>query len=205
MRDLEIRGAGSLLGEIQSGHLEQVGYDTYCNLLDEVVKEIKGVEVKPEVDIQIDLNVTSYIPDEYISDANQKIEIYQDIALCKNEEDIQNVIDEIIDRFGNMPPELENLIDIARIKYLAKAQNISKIQSKKTAVVFTFETSKQEIDIHNILKKYGNKIKFSAGIKPMITLEIGTTNERQILNDTTQFLKDLNAIGAMGTAPNCTK
>ena len=194
MRDLEIRGAGSLLGEIQSGHLEQVGYDTYCNLLDEVVKEIRGEQIKPEIDIQIDLNVTSYIPETYIQDSNQKIEIYQDIALCKNEEDIQNVIDEIIDRFGNMPEELENLIDIARIKYLAKDKNISKIQSKKTAVVFTFETSKQEIDIQSILKKYGNKIKFSAGIKPTITLEIGSNNERQILNDTTQFLKGLGDV-----------
>ena len=191
MRDLEIRGAGSLLGEIQSGHLEQVGYDTYCNLLDEVVKEMKGIEVKPEIEIQIDLNVTSYIPEEYIEDSNQKIEVYQNIALCKNEEDIQNIIDEIIDRFGNMPEELENLIDIARIKYLAKDQNISKIMSKKTAVVFTFESSKIEIDINKLIKKYGNKIKFSAGIKPMITLEIGTTNERQILNNTTEFLKDL--------------
>ncbi|MCI8411759.1 MAG: transcription-repair coupling factor, partial [Clostridia bacterium] len=135
MRDLEIRGAGSLLGEIQSGHLEQVGYDTYCNLLDEVVKEMKGIEIKPEIDIQIDLNVTSYIPDEYISDSNQKIEVYQNIALCRKEEDIQNVIDEIIDRFGNMPAELENLIDIARIKYLAKALSITKIASRKTAVV----------------------------------------------------------------------
>ena len=189
MRDLEIRGAGSLLGEIQSGHLEQVGYDTYCNLLDEVVKEMKGIEVKSEVDIQIDLNVTSYIPETYIEDSNQKIEVYQNIALCKNEEDIQNVIDEIIDRFGNMPEELENLIDIARIKYLAKDLNISKIMSKKTAVVFTFESSKMEIDINNLIKKYGNRIKFSAGIKPMITLEIGTDNERQILNDTTEFLK----------------
>ena len=189
MRDLEIRGAGSLLGEIQSGHLEQVGYDTYCNLLDEVVKEMKGIEVKSEVDIQIDLNVTSYIPETYIEDSNQKIEVYQNIALCKNEEDIQNVIDEIIDRFGNMPEELENLVDIARIKYLAKDLNISKILSKKTAVVFTFESSKMEIDINNLIKKYGNRIKFSAGIKPMITLEIGTDNERQILNDTTEFLK----------------
>ena len=179
-------------GEIQSGHLEQVGYDTYCNLLDEVVKEMKGIEIKPEIDIQIDLNVTSYIPEEYIQDPNQKIEVYQNIALCNNEEDIQNVIDEIIDRFGNMPEELENLIDIARIKYLAKKQNISKIVSKKTAVVFTFEQNKQEIDISLILseliKKFGNKIKFSPGIKTMITLEIGTTNERQILNDVTEFL-----------------
>ena len=180
-------------GEIQSGHLEQVGYDTYCNLLDEVIKEIKGIEVRPDVDIQIDLNVTSYIPEEYISDPKQKIEIYQNIALCKNEEDIGNVIDEIIDRFGNMPPELENLIDIARIKYLAKELKIEKIASRKTVVIFTFSPiANQEeltIDIPELLKQYGTKIKFSNGIKPMITLEIGSTNERQILNDVTEFLK----------------
>ena len=142
---------------------------------------MKGIKAEPEVDVQIDLNVTSYIPDKYISDSNQKIEIYQNIALCKNEQDIQNVIDEIIDRFGNMPEELENLIDIARIKYLAKTQNVSKIVSKKTAVVFT--------DISDLVKKYGNKNRFSAGIKPMVTVEIGSNNERQILNDVTEFLK----------------
>ncbi len=189
MRDLEIRGAGSLLGEIQSGHLEQVGYDTYCHLLDEVVKEMKGIEIKPEIDLQIDLNVTSYIPETYIADANQKIEIYQNIALCQNEKDIQNVIYEIIDRFGNMPHEVENLIGIARIKYLAKQLQISKIASKNTSVVFTFEPNKFELDIPAIVKKYGNKIKFSAGIKPMITLQIGTKNEDQILNDVTEFLR----------------
>lgn len=191
MRDLEIRGAGSLLGEIQSGHLEQVGYDTYCNLLDEVVKEMQGTEIESDIDIQIDLNVTSYIPDEYIEDSAQKIEIYQNIALCRKEEDIQNVVDEIIDRFGNMPAELENLLDIARIKYLAKPFSISKIASKRTAVVFTFEQSKYEIDLQKLLKTYKNRIKFSPGIKTMITLEIGTTNERQILNDVTEFLKQL--------------
>ncbi len=190
MRDLEIRGAGSLLGEIQSGHLEQVGYDTYCNLLDEVVKEMQGIEVEPDLDIQIDLNVTSYIPDEYIPDSSQKIEIYQDIALCNNEEDIQNVVDEIIDRFGNMPSELENLLDIARIKYLAKGLYITRIASRKTAVVFTFEQSKFELDIPKLVAKYKNRLKFSPGVKPMITLEIGSNNERQILNDVMEFLKN---------------
>lgn len=191
MRDLEIRGAGSLLGEIQSGHLEQVGYDTYCNLLDEVVKEIQGVEIEPDVDMQIDLNVTSYIPDEYIEDSAQKIEIYQNIALCRKEKDIENVVDEIIDRFGNMPAELENLLDIARIKYLAKPFYISKIASRKTAVVFTFEQSKVKLDIQKLVGIYRNRLKFSPGIKAMITLEIGTTNERQILNDITEFLRQL--------------
>ena len=154
---------------------------------------MKGIEVRPETDLQIDLNVTSYIPDEYISDSNQKIEIYQNIALCKNEEDIQNVIDEIIDRFGNMPLELENLIDIARIKYLARPLRIEKIASKKMNVVFTFTpvSSPEElgIDLVKLIKHYGTKIKFSNGVKPMITLEIGSSNERQILNDVTEFLK----------------
>ena len=105
--------------------------------------------------------------------------------------DIQNVIDEIIDRFGNMPEELENLIDIARIKYLAKEQSIIKINSQKTAVVFTYEPNKFDLDINQIINKYKNKIKFSPGVKAMITLEIGTTNERQILNDVTEFVKTL--------------
>lgn len=154
---------------------------------------MKGIKIEPEVEIQIDLNVTSYIPDEYIQDANQKIEIYQNIALCKKEEDIQNVIDEIIDRFGNMPSELENLIDIARIKYLAKQLKINKIASKniksKAIVVFTFEPNEFELDLNQLVQKYGNKIKFSNGIKPMVTLEIQNNNERQILNEVTEFLK----------------
>jgi len=150
---------------------------------------MKGIEVLPETDIQIDLNVTSYIPDEYISDANQKIEVYQNIALCKNEEDIQNVIDEIIDRFGNMPKELENLIDIARIKYLSKEINIVKIMNKNQAVVFTFEQNRFKLDVNKLIQNYGNKIKFSAGVKPMITLEVKTSNEREILKTITEFLK----------------
>lgn len=189
MRDLEIRGAGSLLGEIQSGHLEQVGYDTYCDLLDQVVKEMKGIDIKEEQDVQIDLNITSYIPEKYISDANQKIEIYQNIALCKNEEDIQNVIDEIIDRFGNMPKELENLIEIARIKYLAKAQNIIKIASQKDFVVFTYEEKNFNVDVVELVKKYGNKVKISPGIKPRITLKVGSDDEKAIIKIVKEFEK----------------
>lgn len=79
--------------------MEQVGYDTYCKLLDEVIKEMQGIEVVEEKDVQIDIGVSCYIPDDFIENSTQKIEVYQDIALCRTEEDIQNVIDEIIDRF----------------------------------------------------------------------------------------------------------
>ena len=191
MRDLEIRGAGSLLGEIQHGHLEQVGYDTYCNLLDEVVREIQGEKITPEIDVQIDLDVTSYIPDEYISDSSQKIEMYQDIALCKNEEDIQNVVDEMIDRFGNMPNEIENLLDIARIKTLCKKLNISKVQGRRNFVLFMFETGELNIDINELVKKYRNRIKFTQGIKPQITLMLQDSTEKGCLKETMEFLKGL--------------
>ena len=191
MRDLEIRGAGSLLGEIQHGHLEQVGYDTYCNLLDEVVREIQGEKVIPEIDVQIDLDVTSYIPDEYISDSSQKIEMYQDIALCKNEEDIQNVVDEMIDRFGNMPNEIENLLDIARIKTLCKKLNISKVQGRRNFVLFMFEAGELNIDINELVKKYRNRIKFTQGIKPQITLMLQDSTEKGCLKETMEFLKGL--------------
>ncbi len=191
MRDLEIRGAGSLLGEIQHGHLEQVGYDTYCNLLDEVIKEMQGTVVQPEIDVQIDLDATCYIPDTYISDSSQKIEIYQDIALCKNEEDIQNVIDEMIDRFGNMPSEIENLLEIARIKILCKKIKISKVQGKRNFVLFMFEPGEINLDINELVKQYKNKIKFTQGIKPQITLALDNMTEIKMLREVKEFLENL--------------
>ena len=191
MRDLEIRGAGSLLGEIQHGHLEQVGYDTYCTLLDEVVKEMQGIKTEKEIDVQIDLNVTCYIPDEYIPDSAQKIEIYQDIALCKNEEDIQNVIDEMIDRFGNLPNQIENLINISRIKMLCKKLEISRVQSRRDGIVFTFDNPNPNIDILKIIQDYKNRLSFTQGIKPQIMLKLIKMSEREIIKETKDFLKYL--------------
>ena len=195
MRDLEIRGAGSLLGEIQSGHLEQVGYDTYCDLLDQVVKEMKGIEVKQEDDIQIDLDITSYIPDSYIKDSSEKIDIYQKIALCRTENDIQDVIDEITDRFGDMPKQLNNLLEIARIKQLSKQAGIIKITEKKNRttysqnIVFYFDKDKYNPNIIAILlKKYGTKIKFSTGIEPYITLLLKNQNDEQLVKEIKEFL-----------------
>ncbi len=190
MRDLEIRGAGSLVGEIQHGHLEEVGYDTYCKLLDEVIKEEQGIEVKPEINVQIDLNVTSFIPEEYISDSNQKIEIYQDIALCRNENDIQDVIDELIDRFGDIPSDVEKLFEISRIKQKAKILGVEKIASRKGSIVFTYDNDMFNPEIvDRMVKIYGNRIRFSPGLKPIITLKILDDDEKTILKETKEFLK----------------
>ena len=198
MRDLEIRGAGSLLGEIQHGHMEQVGYDTYCNLLDQVVKEMQGVEVEEEQDIQIDINISSYIPDSYIDNSSQKIEVYQNIALCRTEEDIQNVIDEIIDRYGIMPKELENLIEVARIKELCRTAGVVKVSEKKNMftnnqnVVFYFDKNKYNPDIVNeLLKKYNTQIKFSTGIEPYITLVLKNKEDEELIKELKEFLKSI--------------
>ena len=193
MRDLEIRGAGSLLGEIQSGHMEQVGYDTYCKLLDEVVKEMQGITVKQEKDIQIDINLSSYIPENYIEDTAQKIEIYQDIALCRNDKDIEDVIDEIIDRYGSMPQEVENLIEIARIKILCRTANVLKISQKADVVVFYLDKDNIKIDekiINILVEKYGPKLKFSQGVEPYITLKISSKDEIEII----RMIKELLTI-----------
>ena len=195
MRDLEIRGAGSLLGEIQHGHMEQVGYDTYCNLLDQVVKEMQGIEIEEDQEIQIDINISSYIPDSYIDSSSQKIEVYQNIAICRTEEDIQNVIDEIIDRYGVMPKELENLIEVARIKELCRKAGVVKVSEKKNMLtnnqnlVFYYDKNKYNPEIvDKLIKKYSYDIKFSTGIEPYVTLRIGNLKDEELIEKIKEFL-----------------
>lgn len=174
---------------MQHGHMSQVGYDTYCKLLDEVIKEMKGIQIEEEQDIQIEINISSYIPDTYIENSSQKIEIYQDIALCRNEEDIINITDEIIDRYGAMPKEVENLIEIARIKNLAKNVGIIKILQKQENVIFYYEPSKFEMKMVDMLiQKYKNRIKFSPAHEPYITYKI--LKQNSILEEIKDFLQE---------------
>ena len=172
--------------------MEQVGYDTYCKLLDEVIKEMQGIEIKEDIDVQIDLNVSTYIPDEYIKESSQKIKVYQDIALCRTEEDIQNVIDTVIDIYGDMPIQLENLIEIARIKELCKRNGILKIAQKISGIVFYFDANKFKMEIVDILlNKYKTKVKFSAGREPYITYKISAIGDAEILKEVKDFLVTL--------------
>lgn len=170
--------------------MEQVGYDTYCKLLDEVVKEMQGIEVQEEQDVQIDMNLSSYIPDSYIDSGSQKIEVYQNIALCRTEEDIQSIIDELIDRYGEMPKELENLLEVARIKEMARRANVVKVAQRKESVVFYFDKNKYNPDIiDKLIKKYEFYIKFSSGIEPYVTLKMKGDTKKKIIEEIKEFLE----------------
>ena len=171
--------------------MEQVGYDTYCNLLDEIMKEMQGIEVEEQPDIQIDMNISSYIPDEYIFESSQKIEVYQNIALCKTEEDIQNVLDEVLDRYGETPRELNNLIEVSRIKMMCKEKYIIKVSQRGKNIVFTFNNKKFDLSIvEKLLKIYGNKIKFSTG-NPYITLQVSSAENDILIKEVKEFINNI--------------
>ena len=193
LRDLEIRGAGNILGPEQHGHMEAVGYEMYCKLLDEAVREIKGETVLPEVDTQIDLKITAYIPTSYIENINQKIEVYQDIANMDKEEQISEIIDELIDRYGDISKEVMNLLDVARIKILARSLKILNVTQKGDNVIFEFDDPEtiKEGKVQILIDIYKSRIFFSSGVKPYITLKLQSKKDSDIVEEVVKILNIL--------------
>ncbi len=130
MRDLEIRGAGTVLGEEQSGHMELVGYDLYCKLLDTAVKELQGNKTKEDIETKIELSISALIGNSYISSELNRLEIYKKISFFTQKSDYENMIDELIDRFGEPPQETINLLKIGVLKMLCNNCNMSRISDK---------------------------------------------------------------------------
>jgi transcription-repair coupling factor (superfamily II helicase) len=125
MRDLEIRGAGDVLGPQQSGHLSTVGYDMYCKLIEEAVGEARGIAQTPEIDTRIDLRIDAYLPQEYVQQEKLRVEIYKRIAMVVDEETRMNIEDELIDRFGDIPGPVENLIRIAQLRGITRRLGVT--------------------------------------------------------------------------------
>lgn len=143
MRDLEIRGAGNLLGAEQHGHMEAVGYDLYCKMLDEAVKEEKGIVQQEDFETTIDLDVDAYIPPRYIPNEYQKLDIYKRIAGIENEEEYEDMMEELLDRFGEPPKSVQNLLAIANMKALAHRVYVKEIKQSGTDVkLYLFERAK---------------------------------------------------------------
>lgn len=190
MRDLEIRGAGSMLGEIQHGHIDEVGYDTYCKILDEVIKEEKGIKVEEEPEITIDINVSSFIPDTYIENTNQKMECYRNIAVCRTKDDFINIAEDLTDRFGKMPEEVINLIEIAKLKEKCRICGIIKVLQKQNNIIIYFEPDKCTLNMGELIHKYNDKVKFSTGITPYITYKL--QEKENIIEEIGELLKNVN-------------
>lgn len=168
MRDLEIRGTGNLLGVEQHGHIESIGYDLYVKFLNQAIRKLKGETVKETVDTTIDLSVDGYIPIKYIEDEEQKIEIYKKIAAVKDDKDYSELVDELVDRFGDMPKEVENLLDISYIKNNASDCYIQNITQSNRVITLEFNSAEHISPdlIHYLSEKYGNSIGFDLSKTP---------------------------------------
>ena len=169
MRDLEIRGAGNLLGEAQSGHMEAVGYDLYCKMLNDAVRRLKGdPTIEEEFETEIDIQVEALIPAKYIPSEYQKLDMYKKIAEIQNEEDYRDMQEELIDRFGDIPKVTQNLLYIARIKAKAHQTGIEQIIQKPNGIRFFLHESRA-VDgqkAAKMLKSYKEKLRYMPSEKP---------------------------------------
>jgi len=194
MRDLEIRGAGNLLGPEQSGHIAAIGFSLYTKLLEGTIEELKGKSDQKELKVEIDLNLDAYIPDDYIKYEARKIEIYKKIKSIENEDDALDTIDELIDRFGEPPVEIMRLINAGRLKSIASELNIELIKEKDAKIICQFINSKV-VDGKKLVEfsqKYRKKIKIKSAKKPQIIIKIDDPEniDKQLLN----MLRDLKNI-----------
>ena len=168
MRDLEIRGAGNLLGKVQHGHMEAVGYDLYCKMLNEAVKKEKGIETIEDFNTIVDLDVDAFIPNEYIMNEYQKLDIYKRIASCLNSAECDEMYDEMKDRFGNVPKSAENLLRISRIRLQAHKLYVVEIKGKNGEIRLMMHNG-AKIKVENIplfLQRHKKDLSFQASGTP---------------------------------------
>lgn len=189
MRDLEIRGAGNVLGAEQSGHMADIGYELYCKLVDDAVRRAKGeaVPYEPE-EITVELNVTANIPAWYIEDETIKLQMYKRIASIQTQEDMEDIIDELMDRFGDLPKETLNLLRISRIRTLSEKLALKRIHEKAGKVVVEFD-QRNPLSAYAFMKageRFGRKVFFHGGANPFVRL---SADRQGMLDDTVELLE----------------
>lgn len=177
MRDLELRGAGNILGVEQSGHMLSIGYELYCKLVEEAVAELTGrrPEEKPyEADTQVELSVSAFLPEDYVPDELTRLEMYKKISGIMSDEDRSEILDELLDRFGDPPGQANNLMDIAFLRNLASRCGIARIAKQQDKVVFLFEERSVlngEI-MAGLMDAYGPRLTVYGGVEPRIALHL---------------------------------
>ncbi len=173
MRDLELRGAGNLLGAQQHGHMNAVGYDLYCKMLNEAVKEAKGIHTMEDFETSVDLNVDAYIPDSYISNEFQKLDIYKRIAGIETQQDYDDMLEELLDRFGEPGKAVLNLLAIAKLKAIAHQGYVTEIKQTGKTVRFTlYEKARLNTEgFPALMQKYRRGLQFKNEQEPKFILE----------------------------------
>ena len=189
MRDLEIRGAGSLLGAEQSGHMLDVGYDMYMKLLNEAVLEARGIEVPQRAECSADLAVAANIPERYIESAEQRMDIYRRIALIRTEAEADDLTDELIDRFGDTPPGVNALIHVALLRGEAGRAGITDISQKAGCLRFTVaDFDMEKVSALYAKPSYKNRLRVEAGSRPCLSVKI--QNKARVIDEARSFVRD---------------
>ena len=187
MRDLELRGAGNLLGAQQHGHMADVGYDMYMKLLGEAVREAKGEEpAEEDADCLIDIRTDAHIPEEYIGSNQHRLEIYRRIADIRTKDDAEDVTDELIDRFGDVPAPVERLINIALLRSKARKLGITEVAQRNDHLLLYVTKLKSE-STADIVSRFNGRAMLSAGAKPYIAVRIKPgENTQELVNQILQ-------------------
>ena len=192
MRDLELRGAGNLLGAQQHGHMNAVGYDLYCKMLNEAVKEAKGIHTMEDFETSVDLNVDAYIPDSYISNEFQKLDIYKRIAGIETQQDYDDMLEELLDRFGEPGKAVLNLLAIAKLKAIAHQGYVTEIKQTGKTVRFTlYEKARLNTEgFPALMQKYRRGLQFKNEQEPKFILQ----PQGNLILALTEFAEELKSM-----------
>ncbi|MDY3032049.1 MAG: transcription-repair coupling factor [Clostridia bacterium] len=193
MRDLEIRGAGNILGSEQHGHMDSVGYDMYCKILSESISAAKGEKQEDEREVSIDIEINAYLPETYIQSPNQRIDMYKKIAAIESEDDRFQIEDELIDRYGDIPRAVQNIIEVAALKVKAKEAGVIEISQHSTELVLKFADGRLNPEIIMALDKaYPMRIRVMSQTEPAVSVKLKAQNILQIVNDLLNVITSLD-------------
>lgn len=191
--DLNIRGAGSVLGERQSGNYELVGYDMYCKMLNDAIRELRGDDRHTKYETEIDIPVDAYIPESYVKNDFVKLELCKRISLISSESEYNDIIDELIDRFGEIPEETMNLLDIALLRASAHMCYITKVSYREHVLSFVmYNRANINVDgIDGMVNGYMGRMKFKAGVNPEFVLRLDKEHRDDVLRQAEYVVADM--------------
>lgn len=194
MRDLEIRGAGNLLGAEQHGHMESVGYDMYCRLLDEEIQKLRGgAQAPPKAEVLVDLNVNAYIPDFYIKNEKLRLEMYKKISSIASEDEYFDVLDELVDRFGELPKSVQTLLEVVLMKSKAEKCGITSMVQKQKSIIITFrpDAAIDPAAFAAMISSNKKRYLFTSSASPYLTVK---TEEKDNMNALEYVAEVLNSL-----------